>query len=550
MPVFMVSSPDGKKYRVNAPEGATQQDAIARVQAQLGTPTPTPQAPVPDQMSNTDIAVDNAIQGATFGFGDEIIAGIGGALSPDLSYGDIKGQAEQELQQGMEQNPLLALGSQLATGLATGGAFGGTKAGSALANYVGSGNVPARIAKGFGAGALSGSLYGAGTAEQGETAQGAGQGAILGGLVGGAIPAVGSALSQLAKPLNPAISEGKQQVAKLAQKYGIPIGLDDLSDSKFYKTLISEGENIPFSGSADKYAKQQDAFTKAAAKSIGVEGDSLTPEVMGEAYKAIGKQFDDLTKGKTFGYNDHVKAQIDEIKEIADAGGFGATGAAQFQKYIADLTEGMKENVISGEALSKLRSKLNRIGRNAADENAKGLANSLEGAISDFITDGAPEALKKAKYQYKNFLSLEPLAQKAQVEGKINPSLLADRVRQIYKRDFTLGKAGELGDLARVGQLIKPQIPNSGTSQRTMARNLLTGGISGGVGTYLAVNDPQAAVPAIGLTALGLLANRGLRYRNYNPQTIQKSLIGMKPVTKKLNNVAGSLSNLYNSARE
>jgi hypothetical protein len=36
MPTFEITAPDGAKYRVTAPEGATEQDALARVQSQMG----------------------------------------------------------------------------------------------------------------------------------------------------------------------------------------------------------------------------------------------------------------------------------------------------------------------------------------------------------------------------------------------------------------------------------------------------------------------------------------------------------------------------------
>jgi hypothetical protein len=40
MPTFVITGPDGAKYRVTAPEGATDQDVLARVQAQASQPAP------------------------------------------------------------------------------------------------------------------------------------------------------------------------------------------------------------------------------------------------------------------------------------------------------------------------------------------------------------------------------------------------------------------------------------------------------------------------------------------------------------------------------
>jgi hypothetical protein len=45
MPTFEITAPDGKRYRVTGPEGSTEQDALARVQSQLGgPPAATPEA--------------------------------------------------------------------------------------------------------------------------------------------------------------------------------------------------------------------------------------------------------------------------------------------------------------------------------------------------------------------------------------------------------------------------------------------------------------------------------------------------------------------------
>jgi hypothetical protein len=46
MPTFEITAPDGKRYRVTGPEGSTEQDALARVQSQLGgsAPVATPGA--------------------------------------------------------------------------------------------------------------------------------------------------------------------------------------------------------------------------------------------------------------------------------------------------------------------------------------------------------------------------------------------------------------------------------------------------------------------------------------------------------------------------
>jgi len=65
MPVFQFTSPDGKKYRVNGPEGSTNEQAFGVLQNQISAGSIAPyQAPEPDNESGIIDSITNALSGA------------------------------------------------------------------------------------------------------------------------------------------------------------------------------------------------------------------------------------------------------------------------------------------------------------------------------------------------------------------------------------------------------------------------------------------------------------------------------------------------------
>lgn len=466
----------------------------------------------------------------SFGFDDEL-RGFGRAAGSKIRgderpFSELNRIGHQEVENENKKiqsdNPGSYLSGQIAGAVIP--AF--SAPGTAISDWANVGRVGARAAKGGGVAALSAGLYGAGSGEGGvvDRAENAAPYAIAGGAFGAGLPLAGAAVKAGADALIPKASETGAQALKLAQKYNIPLGIDDITDSPFYKTLISEGKNIPFSGSGTKGVEQNKAFTRAVAKSVGMDTDKLTVEAIDDAFTNVGKEFDDLTKGKTFTINDDVAHGLNEILSVAENGGYGAEGTKLFAKYVKDLGAVTDMNgQVPGEVLSKVRGQLNAVGRKGSDPNAKAIARDLEGAISDFITDGSPGALKQAKYRYKNLIAIEPLAAKDQLGGQISPAQLLGRVRQVYKRQFSRGNAGELGDLANVGQFIKESVPNSGTSQRTMAKNLLTGNALGSVPTYI-FGGPVAAAAQLGASGLAMGANRAIQNRNFDQKALALAL--------------------------
>ena len=498
-----------------------------------------------------------AVEGASLGFAPKIAAGLGSLFAkPVLEAREaLTGQEAPTLgqlyeigvdkyqnigNQAREDFPIAAPLAEIGGAIGTGIAAAGTAPIRALGSLASRGGIAGRTLTGAGIGEGSQRLYEAGAGESGKELETLGRkGVSLGGILGGAFPAVGSGINHIKKILTPKIKESAKPIIALAKKYDIPLGLDDITDSDFYKYAISEGGNMPWSGAGSSAETQLKKFTKAVAKTVGLEdAQDLTPANMDKAFAKVGKEFDELTKGKTFNVNDDVLGGLDDIREVAERGGFGDAGEKQLDKYLKEFYATIDgDGAIKGESVAKIRAKLNKISRTASDQNAKGLAGEMESIISDLISDGSPLALRQAKYKYKNLIALEPLAQKSQVDGIISPALLSSRVSQVYKRQMTRGKAGELGDLAIIGQAIKQTVPQSGTAPRRAVQEMFGGGAALGAGFI----NPIIPAAYFGGRGIGLGVNRALQARNVDPKLLGKLASGAADAPQ-IQNMATPLS--------
>lgn len=317
--------------------------------------------------------------------------------------------------------------------------------------------------------------------------------------------------------LVPDITDTQKAVITLAKKHAIPVELDDVSDSTFYKTLISEGRSIPLSGASKHGEKVQKAINAATAKTFGQTADNITPEVISKAYDDLGRQFQSFTKGKTFEIKPTFYSKLDDITNKASRGLYGKDGKDFLPEYIKDIQNLADENgLIKGERLDKVRRQFAEIARSRNDDIGL-MADDLESAVVDIIGQGdksVKAALKDVKYKYKNLKTVQRIALKDQVDGNIRPDLLTSAVKTKFGEDaFAKGKAGDLGEIARVGQLIKDKIPNSGTSQRTLAKNILTGNVGSMLPVAL-LTGGASVVPQLATQGIAMGANRFLQGRN------------------------------------
>jgi hypothetical protein len=386
----------------------------------------------------------------------------------------------------------------------------------------GTANAALRGIKGAVVAAPTAFAYGAGDAEPGKRIEGGIQAArtvapIAGGIAAG-VPLAGAALGAAA----PKIDEGLRDVATLARKYKIPLSFDQISSSRALKNAQKVSQELPFSGQSGFRSKQLSAWNKAILKTVGLDADKFTKKNLDKAFTQVGKEFDDLGKGKTFVFDDNFSRTLDSIRQDASA---TATKDAidNFNNVVEKrvLPNADSAGNISGEKLGKIRSEINRLARKASNIDTKELLHDLENAVIDVMTagdDAANGALSSAKQKYKNLIVIEPLAAKGK-GGNISPSLLNNRVSKVYGRSHTRGNAGEIGDLAQIGHELLPELGGSDTLQKSL---YAAGGL-GAAGGVIA--NPAVGLPAVAAATTGVGVNRALQSGlNRNQKLIDRAL--------------------------
>lgn len=298
-------------------------------------------------------------------------------------------------------------------------------------------------------------------------------------------------------PILPEISPGATEIVQLAQKYKIPVSLPQVSDSRALANIQKISQELPLSGSGAFRDKQLLSWQRQLFESVGMKADRFTPKTMAAAFKKVGGEFDNLTKGKNFNiandFVDNLAKKQDEIYSL-----YGDDAAKAFQREALKVFSDFNaDGTILGDKLAFHRARVNGLARKAVGANKEALQD-LESIIVDGITSKDPalaKALSSAKEKYKNLIVIEPLARRAK-KGFINPTLLNNRVAKIYGRAYTTGNAGKIGDLARIGYELLGELGGSDTAQKLL---------------YMAGTSGGAALVGLPLTAGAIGLNRGMQ---------------------------------------
>lgn len=256
MPRLKITGPDGRTIVLNAPDGATNEQIQAKIEQIKtqwgGQPAQQPEeaAPAKPDVSRWESAGRGALQGVTFGFGDEIYGAGAGAVDfltgNGFNYAKNRDEARAANDRAREANPGTYLAGEIGGGLALpfGAAATAARAGTVgrglmtatgLAPEAAATTLGARVAQGAGQGARAGATFGLGTSNADltegdvtgtlmETGKGALGGAILGGALTPAVDAGGAVLRGATAPIRGFMDPRGTAAGKYAEAASRDIG--------------------------------------------------------------------------------------------------------------------------------------------------------------------------------------------------------------------------------------------------------------------------------------------------------------------------------------
>lgn len=309
--------------------------------------------------------------------------------------------------------------------------------------------------------------------------------------------------------------EARKEIAREARDRGIALSPVQISDNRFLKWAQSMLRSVPFTGSQGRYQRQVTDFNRALAKEIGEDASNIGPEVYARAKDRQSALFNELTERNSARVDDSLVKSLSNIAESSRMAGTQVRDQVEsaIDALYSQATTGPGGVVIPGPAYQAFDAQLNQVIKNGGPT-AYYLGNvqsAVRRAMDKSITPNDRAAWSALRREFGSRKAITPLVAKA-AEGDIPPAQVLGAVTatKAGKEAMASGRRGNIGTLARIGQLMK-EPPSSGTAERSFVGGLL------GAGAYV---DPVTG----SLTAAGLnLLSRGLDSRTLGQLMIREN---------------------------
>ncbi len=524
MPRFEITAPDGRRIEVNAPEGATLEQAIQWAQQNM----PAPSAP---ERNGLETAANVAGQ---FGAGvNQRASQVLGAI-PDLYNRGLRavglpalseGAYTRGIQAGINtitgeapapQGTMESLARGAGSGLVDAATFALPAAGVARATAAGLGQAPSMVNRAATALAAQPVMQAASGMVGGAVGE-ATDSPIAGTAAAFATPLLAAMAGRAITPIRTQPNPQRQALVQYLESQGVPVTAGQATGNRFLQNVEGQLEQLPFTADTQRGIReaQQRAFTAASLRNAGVNSDVATPDVLTQARQTIGGGIGAIANRNTMTVTPQLDSALTQIANdlpLLPAEAAGPVGA-YVQRIRGMMQPGATGPEIAGTSYRQMDSQLGRTIRGTANGDLRqalqNLREELRLAMDASISPQDAAEWAQLRRHYANLMVTARAtggAGAAAAEGQVSPLALRNAVNQSTGREYVFG-AGDQNQLARAGQSVLRAPPDSGTAGRTSAANLLT--LSGGVGSGgmigAALGGPMGA--AVGSMA-GLAAPR------------------------------------------
>lgn len=518
MPTFIVTSPDGRRIRVNAPEGATQEDAIAYVQSQFSA---MPVESARERLMKQDPSEYDpsskeyqAKYGAVSGMNipQRMAAGAGKFLfDAARGIGQMTGLRSQEQidEAARLDAPLMAttsgkVGNVLggaafsapamlipgAQGLAgaalTGAGLGMVQpvqtGGSRTANTIFGG---AGGAAGYGASKLIGNMAGRVAGRAGARAGASGTATATPGVANSGASVTGSvnvtarggpSMGQVGPDPSAGLNESMRRAMDAGKNLGLRTTPGQATGSRALQQMEARLESQPLTSGPFNTLKagNQSTINRVFAKALGETSDVLDDATVGKFLARADKVYEDVA--------DDVARQVDpgdflnRLSNVESEYDGLIPGGITQHPLVQRLFSFAEKGQITGKQAQQLRS---QIGKAAQQQMSSPSGNRELGKALFDAQDIADDWLQQGlsgkrladfnaiRQQYRNFRLMTKSGAINPSTGNVSGAKFANTLQRVDERGFLAGgNQSDLYNASRFAQAFRPAVGDSGTATR------------------------------------------------------------------------------------
>lgn len=494
MPRYRITAPDGRVFDVNAPDGATQEDALGYAKAQwAGIPGKT--YPMDLQENIRQNSPDKtAIEALPFGDRlpvNDTTAGLGAALvgagrtsdkivegvrqvnaAADVALREATGRPtrqgldalrQQEQEQKFRDDAYAPLAKKYPFGTGIGEAL------PAVAIPVGQATAAGRIlAPAFGMSAMGGAEYGS-PEQRGLKAT---KGLALGALGG----TVGEVANSVIAPATSRLTATQQRAAEnAANRLNVNLLPSQLTGNPNLARIEDTlARRIGSAGvMADFQSGIQRGINRHAAGAMGENADDVSQSTLAAAKARQGTERDALLNGQTMPVTGNVISAIDQSKKMLSSG-----LAVDGKSETIDLLDGLKDRLyntraLSGDDFNAIVSDIKSAARGTKNTTIKAALINVQKAMEQASTvDKTLLAKSNAEIAARKTLQMPGVTN--EFTGDVYPKTLANRMDTQLGEAMKTGKiTGPLADIAEYGKAVPQLRAGSPTYERGVADSLM-----------------------------------------------------------------------------
>lgn len=511
MPSFEITAPDGKRYAIDAPEGATAEQALEHFKANW-QPEPKTQALGQSALERFGRGVLEPVEG----IGQAIAKGIE-SISPESEAGKTASEYLKFQQQHKAELEQAAKNSNVGLNVAG-------MAGNVLSpiNLMAGGavrNMPA-LAGGAVSGAVSSALTP--TSQPDNFAESKAKQIGLGTLTGAGAGMASNALTGAVGGVNPS------KYVEILRKEGVTPTAGQILGGGWQRAE-NKLESVPILGDMITHGHKQgyEEFNKAilnrALAPINETTDKVGREGVRDVSTKLSNYYDEILPNLGFVPDKEFNQAMGTITQMV--GQLPNTEQKAFNKIMQRVkSQAAPNGGMAGETFKEVESLLNKESKRfgqSTDAYQQSLGDALTETLKAYrdtlprVNPQYANELSKANEGWANYVRIRDAASRATTganEGIFSPAQLAGAVRaqdkSVGKGSSATGKA-LMQDIAEAGtNVLSPKYPDSGTAGRLLL-DALAGGTAYSFNPLIPAGAAVAGLPFVGagreLTAKALL---------------------------------------------